>query len=85
MVVQTAINIAEYLGIAIVVVVVVARAVDTPNGFLRHNYLWALNLSVGGLCFVALATMATVYGRRVLQAKWWGPSTFGLLSGSYCT
>ena len=65
---QTAINVAEYLGLAIVLVVVVCRATGSSNEFLKHNYLWAVNLSAGGLCLLALSTMILVSFCRNFQA-----------------
>ena len=83
---QTAINTAEYVGLAIVVVVIICRAVDNNNTFLRHDYLWCINVAVGGLCLVTLTTMACVYANRALKAyRWRHPQKCHCRSGHGCT
>ncbi|KAK9802002.1 hypothetical protein WJX73_009255 [Symbiochloris irregularis] len=64
----TVINLAELLALAILLLVVLCRALNGPNAFLRHKYLWILNVLFGGVCLVALGTFVTAYYMRVLQA-----------------
>ena len=65
---QTCINLAEYLGLAIVAVVVITRATGEHNEFLKHDYLWAINVAVGGLCLVCLYTVTAIWMKRIYGA-----------------
>ena len=66
---QTAINVAEFVGLAIIVVVVVTRSTHGVNAFLRHDYIWVINIAVGAVCLLSLTTMACVLAQRVVKAK----------------
>lgn len=68
---QSAINLSEVLALGVLLIVVLCRALNTPNAFLRHNYLWILNISLGALCLASLGTFVAAYCKRVLKAIRW--------------